>query len=82
MDLKTYLKQMPTEADREAFAKRCETSVGHLRNVSRGDRPCATDLAVLIERESGGEVTRPELRADWANHWPELVDQTATAGQG
>lgn len=39
-----------------------------------GVRPCATDLAVRIERESAGAVRRWELRpSDWDKHWPELV---------
>jgi hypothetical protein len=73
MDLKTYLKSLPDEAAREAFAGRCQTSIGHLRNVMYGIKSCATDLAVHIERESGKAVTRQELRDDWANHWPELA---------
>lgn len=75
MDLKTFLRDMAPE-QRETLAARCQTSVGHLRNVSYGLRPCATDLAVRIERESGGAVTRQELRADWADHWPELATET------
>jgi DNA-binding transcriptional regulator YdaS (Cro superfamily) len=79
MDLKTYLAPLSPE-QREAFASRCSTSKGHLQNVMYGVRPCATDLAVAIERESGYLVTRPELRpGDWRNHWPELI---LPAGQG
>lgn len=74
MDLKTYLKSLPDEAAREAFAMRCETTLGHMRNVMYGYKPCATDLAVRIERESGRAVLRPELRNDWVDHWPELVN--------
>ena len=73
MDLKTYLKSLPGEERREEFAKNCDTSLGHLRNIGYGYKPCATDLAVRIERISGGVVTRRDLRTDWANHWPELV---------
>lgn len=79
MDLKTYLKSLPDEAAREAFAVRCKTTLGHMRNVMYGYKPCATDLAVLIERESGTAVRRPELRDDWAAHWPELVGLADTA---
>jgi DNA-binding transcriptional regulator YdaS (Cro superfamily) len=73
MDIKTYLKSLPSEDDRADFASRCATTLGHLKNVMYGFRPCATDLAVLIERESAGQVTRRELRPDWAAHWPELI---------
>lgn len=76
MKLKSFLKTLsPVEASE--FAARCHTSIGHLRNVASGFRPCATDLAVCIERESGRHVTRQELRTDWARHWPELADAAA-----
>lgn len=77
MDLKTYVKSLPSEEARVAFATRCSTTLGHLKNVMYGYKPCATDLAVRIERESEGAVTRPELRADWADHWPELIARAA-----
>jgi len=77
MDLKTYLKSLPADADREAFALRCGTTLGHMRNVMYGYKPCATDLAVSIERESARAVTRQELRDDWARHWPELAPAAA-----
>lgn len=70
MDLKTYLSPMTTEA-REAFATRCGTTRGHIQNVMYG-KTCAPALAVAIERESAGAVTRKELRDDWLAIWPEL----------
>lgn len=74
MDLKTYLSKLDAAA-REQFASRCETTRGHLQNVMYGVRPCASDLAVAIERESGGAVRRWDLRAaDWWKHWPELIE--------
>jgi DNA-binding transcriptional regulator YdaS (Cro superfamily) len=73
MDFKTFFAPLSTEA-RDEFAKACETSRGHLQNVMSGYRPCATDLAVAIERESKGAVRRWDLRADdWWRHWPELI---------
>lgn len=72
MDLKTFLSGMP-RPEREAFAKRCESSLGHLHNVMYGLKPCATDLAVAIERESKFAVRRWALRPDWYRHWPELI---------
>lgn len=72
MDLKSFLAPLTPE-QREAFARKCGTTPGHLRNVMYGDRPCATDLAVLIERESDHAVRRWDLRpSDWRSHWPEL----------
>lgn len=72
MDLKTYLAALPPE-EREAFAVRCGTTAGHMRNVMYGQKTCATDLAVQIEKQSARAVTRRELRSDWADHWPELI---------
>jgi hypothetical protein len=73
MELKTYLKGLDGDDAREKFAIRCETTIGHMKNVMYGFKTCGTDLAVSIERESCGAVTRRELRPDWARHWPELV---------
>jgi DNA-binding transcriptional regulator YdaS (Cro superfamily) len=72
MDLKSYFAPLPKD-EREAFARRVESTVGHLQNVMYGVRPCATDLAVAIERESGRRVTRQDLRPhDYWRHWPDL----------
>lgn len=72
MDLKTFLADMDPD-ERDAFAKRCGTTLGHLQNVKYGTKSCATDLAVNIERESDNQVRRWELRLDWWKHWPELI---------
>jgi hypothetical protein len=73
MDLKTYLAPMAGQA-RDEFAKRCDTTRGHLQNVMYGIKTCATDLAVSIERESVQQVRRWDLRPlDWHKHWPELI---------
>lgn len=71
--LKTHLAPLSKD-EREAFANRCGTTLGHLNNVMYGVRPCATDLAVSIERESGLTVRRWDVRPkDWHLHWPELI---------
>lgn len=72
MELKAFLSAMP-KPDRIAFAERCGTTLGHLQNVMYGIKPCATDIAVSIERESKRAVRRWNLRADWKKHWPELI---------
>lgn len=79
MDLKSFISPMPIEK-REEFARRCLTTRGHIQNVMYGMKPCGTAMAVLIERESGYAVTRQELRADWADHWPELIPAAAVKG--
>lgn len=68
MDLKTYIREMAKEA-RPDFAQRCGTSLGFLRLVAYGAKPCSPELAVAIDRESGGAVPYrqlcPEPKMDW-----------------
>lgn len=64
MSLKTYILGMAMD-DRHAFADRCGTTYGHLRNVAYG-KSCDQDLALAIERETGGLVTVAELRPRFA----------------
>ncbi len=75
MDLKTYLKSLPDDAAREAFATACETSIGHLRNcVYVPGKTLNPATCVLAERASGRALTRRHLRPnDWWLIWPELV---------
>lgn len=66
MDFRTYFFRM-TVAARADFARRCNTSSGHLRNIAYG-KPCGEDLAICIDRESGGVITVEVLcpGVDWA----------------
>jgi DNA-binding transcriptional regulator YdaS (Cro superfamily) len=80
MDLKAYLSPM-TKDEREAFAKRCGSSRGHLQNICYGKK-CAAELAAAIERESK-VVTRQELRPkDYWLVWPELPAPVKAAPRG
>lgn len=63
MQLKSYWDDL-TPADREQLAAACDTTVGHLRNVSYGYRSCAEKLAIALERETSGAVRCEELRPD------------------
>lgn len=75
MDMKNYLRTLATDDARQAFAHHCETTLGHLRNVSHGARSLAPEQCVLVERHSKHQVRRWELRpADWHRIWPELID--------
>lgn len=67
MDLKTYLGGLAPD-QREEMAARCGTSVGHLKNIAYGYKPCGEALAIAIDRESGGQVRCEDLRpdVDWA----------------
>lgn len=77
MDLKTYLRPLTSE-DRESFAARCGTTLGHLQNVAYGTRIASTELAVAIEQQSSGSVTRQEQFPDsYQAKWPELATQAA-----
>lgn len=85
MDLNSFLKSLPDEEARIAFATRCDNhSIGHLRNVGYGYKTCGHKLAAAIWRESGGAVTREELCPnDYWLVWPDLpAPATATAGEG
>jgi hypothetical protein len=74
MDLKSFLKSLPDDLAREAFAASCGTTIGHLRNIGYGQKPCSTEIAVAMELHSVGVVTRIELcPATWRLRWPELV---------
>lgn len=73
MDLKSFISGK-AGSDRSEFAQRCGTTRGVLQNIMYGLRPCNPELAVLIERESAGDVRRWDLRPkDWWLIWPELI---------
>ena len=67
MTLSDFIKSM-SKVEREAFAERCGTTDGQLKQVAGGYRRCGESLAINIERESAGLVTCEELRpdVDWA----------------
>jgi hypothetical protein len=67
MDLLTYLKPMPL-VERHAFAAKCGTTWGHLRNIAYGYKPCGESLGINIDRETDGQVTVENMcpDADWA----------------
>ena len=77
MEFKPYFFGL-TPTEREAFAAKCETSVGHLQNVAYGFRPASAELAVLIERNSKKQVTRIDLFPErFQRIWPELARRKA-----
>lgn len=74
MLFKTYFFGLDAQ-ERKDFAREVGTSVGHLTNFSYGYTVLKPAVCVAVERKSGGEVTRQELRADdWRDIWPELID--------
>ena len=75
-DLRTFLRGLESDDEREVFASKCGTTAGHLRNVSYGERRAAPELCVELERHTDGAVTCEELRPDlpWSRSsdrkWP------------
>lgn len=66
MELKPYLLSLPVK-ERETFARRCGTSYAHLRNVAYRQKPCAQELAIAVEKESGGSVSVAEMHSEFAD---------------
>lgn len=68
-----FLKGLPDDKARERFASRVDSSVGHLRNVGYGYKPCSHKLAAAIWRETSQEVSRESLCPnDFWIVWPDL----------
>lgn len=67
MTLSEYLKTMDKEG-LAAFARRCGTSAGQLKQVAYGNRRASAGLAVSLDRETGGAIRCEEMRPDidWA----------------
>lgn len=73
MELKPYLQSLARVA-REALAAKCGTSLGHLTNISYGNKTCSPALAALLELHTGGAVMRWDMRPDdWHVIWRELI---------
>ena len=75
-ELIEYLNSLP-QSERQAFAVACGTTEGYMRKASSmGDVLNAT-VCTAIERITGGQVTRQDLRHDdyWLI-WPDLPAPT------
>lgn len=73
MNILLHLVTNMSQDEREALAARCGTSWPYLRNIAYGQRQAGPKLAALLERETGGAITRRDLRpSDWQIIWPEL----------
>lgn len=71
MNLKTYLTKHETAV---SLARRISAYSSDISSWSNGKRPVPVWAAVAIERETGGLVTRRDLRPhDWHLIWPELA---------
>jgi DNA-binding transcriptional regulator YdaS (Cro superfamily) len=72
MDISTYL--IKAGVKQSDFARAIEVPPSMLYQWLRGLRPVAVKHCMKIEKQTGGEVTRRDLRPhDWQNIWPELA---------
>lgn len=74
-DLRTYTSALP-HGGMAAFAKKIKVTPIYLSQLAarQDGREPSAELAVLIEKESGGEVPRWLTRpSDWMRIWPELI---------
>lgn len=77
MELTDYINSLPADL-RDDFASRCGTSIGYLRKAASVGQALGAEICVAIEKESGGKVTRKDLRkTDWQRIWPELKQKAA-----
>lgn len=72
MDLRTYLAEQPRGSARK-LANDLSVSPSYLSQLASGKTRRSPERCVQIERATGGQVTRRELRPDdWQQIWPEL----------
>lgn len=72
MELKTYLEK--TKTSQASFAARLNVSPGMVYQWVTRRRPISPEKCVLIERITGGDVTRKDTHPeDWQDIWPELA---------
>lgn len=62
-----YLSSLPA-TERDAFARRCGTSVNYLRKAASAGQKLGESLCIAIERESARAVRCEQIRpdVDWA----------------
>ena len=58
--LREFLLGLPMQ-ERKDFAKKCNTTYAYLVQVYRGNRQCSADLAIEIDKNSGGVVRCDDL---------------------
>lgn len=62
--LKVFIGALGSDVEREAFAFRCGTTFGHLRQIYYGNRACDIGLAIEIEKNSDQQVLCEQMRPD------------------
>jgi DNA-binding transcriptional regulator YdaS (Cro superfamily) len=66
--LRAFLNGKPLD-EQEAFAHRCDTSLGYLRKVLSTGQELGLEIVIALERESGGEVRCEDVRPDVDWHY-------------
>lgn len=61
--LRSYINSLDA-AEREAFAARCNTTIGYLRKAISCGEKIRAELAIDIDRESSGAVPCESIRPD------------------
>ena len=70
-----YLNGLAKE-NRQKFSKAVGTTENYLRRAISGGVTFPAETCVAIERATGGQVTRKDLRPnDWQDIWPELAGE-------
>lgn len=76
--LRNYLRTL-TPMEKTEFSEKCGTTTNYLRKAVSISQPLRPIVCSLIEINSGGAVTREELRPDdWHIIWPELKERSHT----
>jgi len=65
MNFRDYFFNLP-KPEQDSLAKRCGVSHGFLILVAYGHKHVSSDIALAIQRETGGMVTVEELRPAFA----------------
>lgn len=77
--LRAYLNSIPPD-DQSAYAKRCGTTIGYLRKALSTKPQLDGALARKLDEESGGLVSRVDLREDiFGESTSGATDQQAAA---
>ena len=80
-ELVQYINTLSKD-EQTVFAQRCGTTVGYIRKAASTGQSMNAKTCVLIERESGGKVTRLHMCPnDWRDIWPELANSEANPAE-
>ncbi|MBV6321947.1 transcriptional regulator [Duganella violaceipulchra] len=75
MDLKKYISAERGRA--KSLAAHLGISPSFLSQIAAGTAPASPSRCLEIEKGTGGQVTRKDLREDWREIWPELKQSNA-----